>query len=59
VNGGIWIPGGGRHNRGAGYLKDIEKKNEANILGWHVYEVTPQDIYNLKVIALLQRAFKK
>lgn len=28
---------GGRHTRGAGYHKDLEKYNEATRLGWRVY----------------------
>ena len=32
VDGGTWS--GGRHTRGAGYEKDSEKMNAANLLGW-------------------------
>lgn len=32
VDGGTWS--GGRHTRGAGYEKDSEKLNAANLLGW-------------------------
>lgn len=32
VDGGTWS--GGRHTRGAGYEKDSEKINAANLLGW-------------------------
>lgn len=42
VEGGIWT--GGRHTRGKGYLKDIEKYSEAAILGWCVLRVTPKDL---------------
>ena len=34
VNGGVWKRG--RHNRGTGYIKDLEKLNAAQILGWIV-----------------------
>lgn len=37
VEGGIYLPGGGRHNRGAGMEKDLEKYGEAQLLGWTVY----------------------
>lgn len=32
VDGGTWS--GGRHTRGAGYERDSEKLNAANLLGW-------------------------
>ncbi len=34
VEGGVWT--GGRHTRGAGFEKDCEKLNQAQILGWTV-----------------------
>lgn len=34
VEGGIWS--GGRHTRGSGYAKDMEKYNAAVKLGWRV-----------------------
>lgn len=39
IQGGVFIQG--RHSRGAGMLKDFEKSNMANKLGWHVYYFTP------------------
>lgn len=44
IDGGVWLPGGGRHNRGAGYLKDQEKMNLAVLHGWRVLHYTPQNI---------------
>lgn len=38
VEGGTWS--NGRHTRGAGYRKDCEKYNAANVLGWHVLRYT-------------------
>jgi len=40
IDGGIWTRG--RHTRGLGYLKDMEKFNEAGKLGWRVFRFTPQ-----------------
>jgi very-short-patch-repair endonuclease len=37
LNGGVWS--GGRHVRGAGYLRDREKVNAAQIMGWRVFEI--------------------
>ena len=38
VEGGTWS--GGRHVRGAGYRRDIEKYNAAQALGWRVLRLT-------------------
>ena len=40
--GGTWV--GGRHTRPAGFHKDCEKYNAANLLGWTVFRLTPQMI---------------
>lgn len=40
VEGGAWIQG--RHTRGAGFVKDLEKYNTAAAAGWTVIRVTPQ-----------------
>ena len=42
VEGGTWV--GGRHSRPAGFHKDCEKSNAANLLGWTVFRLTPQMI---------------
>jgi len=42
VEGGVWTRG--RHTRGRGYIADIEKYNEAVILGWRVLRVTREHI---------------
>lgn len=39
IEGGIWTQG--RHTRGAGFLKDMEKYNTATLMGWQVYRCTP------------------
>ena len=35
---------GGRHTRGAGYVKDMEKYNAAARLGWRVLRFTPKQV---------------
>jgi hypothetical protein len=40
IEGGIWSRG--RHTRGAGYLKDMEKYNMAAKLGYRVFRFTPK-----------------
>lgn len=47
VDGGAWIEGGGRHNRGKGFEGDQAKLNAAVLLGWRVLRVAPKalDLY--------------
>jgi hypothetical protein len=42
VEGGAFS--GGRHTRGAGFLKDMEKYNEATIEGWRLLRCTPSQL---------------
>ena len=42
VEGGVWS--GGRHTRGSGFIKDMEKYNTALMDGWRVYRCTPDMI---------------
>lgn len=42
IEGGIWTQG--RHTRGAGFVKDMEKYNHAAKLGWRVFRFSPQQI---------------
>lgn len=37
VDGAVWVQG--RHSRGDGYLKDLEKLNTALAMGWRVLRV--------------------
>jgi hypothetical protein len=47
---------GGRHNRGAGFLKDIEKINHATLLGWRCIRATPQMVESGEVFEILKQA---
>jgi very-short-patch-repair endonuclease len=42
IDGGIWSQG--RHARGYGIIKDNEKINEAQKLGYRVFRFTPQQL---------------
>lgn len=42
VEGGIWS--GGRHTRGKGYLADMEKYNEAAIMGFTVLRFSTEQV---------------
>src|SRR5215472_13591861 len=42
IEGGIWSRG--RHSRGAGYQSDLDKYNEAAVLGWTVLRFSVADV---------------
>jgi len=42
IDGGVW---GGRHTRGGGFIKDMEKLNNATLLGYRVLRY-----YNVKTM---------
>jgi hypothetical protein len=56
IEGGTFLPGGGRHNRGAGYASDCEKYTEAALLGWKVIRVTWKQVEAGAVYSYLDRA---
>lgn len=58
VDGGAFIPGGGRHNRGAGFVADNKKMSAAAALGWKVIRVTPKDLCTEETITLVRQALE-
>jgi very-short-patch-repair endonuclease len=54
IEGGVWTEG--RHTRGAGFVEDMRKYNEAAVLGWTVLRVTPEQLYTGDTLDLLLRA---
>jgi len=42
INGGVWTRG--RHVRGKGYLGDLEKSNQAQLLGWTYLQYAPNQL---------------
>jgi hypothetical protein len=56
VDGGVWS--GGRHTRGSGFIGDMEKFNEAAKLGWRIIKCTPQDLFKIKTLELIQECLK-
>ena len=42
VEGGVWS--GGKHGRGSGIVKDMEKANGLALLGWRLLRVTPSEL---------------
>ena len=55
IEGGVWS--GGRHTRGAGYSRDIEKYNLATRAGWKVYRFTPQMVKSGEAIVFMSSVF--
>lgn len=56
VEGGSWV--GGRHTRGAGFEADVEKYNEAVLLGWRLLRVTPKMIDDGRALHAIERALR-
>ena len=44
IEGGVFIGGGGRHNRAAGFIADAEKYLEAFLAGWSVVRLPQKQI---------------
>ena len=42
IEGGVWSKG--RHTRGSGFIKDMEKYNLATSMGWSILRYTPSDL---------------
>jgi very-short-patch-repair endonuclease len=59
--GGIWIKGksgrGGAHSLPTNILRDMEKSNEAAILGWRILRFTPQQVEKGVAALTIQRWF--
>ena len=53
IDGGTWIEG--RHNQKVGFVNDLEKFNEANLLGWCVLRVTSDWVKSAKIYTLIRR----
>lgn len=54
VEGGVWKQG--RHTRGSGFMRDMEKYNEAALAGWKLLRVTPHMVKDGSALALVRRA---
>jgi len=54
VEGGVWS--NGRHTRGSGFVKDMEKYNRAAVLGWRVLRVTPDELCMQSTVDMVKEA---
>lgn len=57
VDGGLFV--GGRHSRGLGREKDMEKINEAVCLGWTVLSFSPRHIKDGRALDWLMRVISR
>ncbi len=55
VEGGIWIPGGGRHTRGKGYIGDMEKYNAATMMGFQVIRFSTDQVKSGHAIQQIEK----
>lgn len=56
IEGGVWSMG--RHTRGSGFVKDMEKYNAAASLGWRVFRFTPKQVRRLEHVPVILEAIK-
>ena len=54
VDGAIWV--NGRHTRGSGFEKDMEKLNTAALLGWRVFRVSQGMVKDGRAVQVLEQA---
>ncbi len=57
IEGGVWTQG--RHTRGAGFMKDMEKYNEAAFHGWRLIRTTPEQINSGETFSIIDRIMKR
>jgi hypothetical protein len=56
VEGGVWT--NGRHTRGSGFIKDMEKYNNAALLGYRIIKCTPTSLMDKENIKLIENILK-
>jgi len=56
IEGAVWVHG--RHTRGSGFVKDMEKYNEAGKLGWRIFRFTPQQLKRGEAQAHMKEVLK-
>ena len=55
IEGGVFINGGGRHNRAAGFIADAEKYLHAWLAGWSVVRLTATQITAPNIEQIIRR----
>ncbi len=59
IEGGFFLPGGGRHTRGAGAREDCVKYSELCIAGFRLLRVLPEWVPSGHAFGLVERALKR
>ncbi len=57
INGGVWS--NGRHNRGTGFVSDMEKINLAQLYGYRVLQFTPQQLNSASTFDIIKTMINK
>lgn len=53
VEGGVFAAG--RHTRGMGFMKDMEKYNNAVMLGWRIVRCTPTTLCKISTFEMIKK----
>lgn len=56
IEGGVYLQG--RHQRPAGFQRDMTKYNLATLMGWRLLRVTPAMVNNGEALGLIQEALR-
>ena len=54
VEGGVWVRG--RHVRGAGFMRDMEKYNILCAMGWRLLRVVPATLHTVETAELIRQS---
>lgn len=54
--GAVWVQG--RHTRGSGFVKDMEKYNAAAELGYRLFRYTPKEVRAGKMLERVEQVIK-
>jgi very-short-patch-repair endonuclease len=57
LDGGAFLPFGGRHGRGMGMVKDCEKYRAAADLGWRIWRFTTKCL-TAEAVAMTAKSFR-
>ncbi len=57
IDGGVYTQG--RHTRGAGFIKDQEKRNAAVMLGWGVLHCVPEDVKDGSIFEKIKQTIQE
>lgn len=56
IEGAVWVEG--RHTRGSGFVKDMEKYNVAVCLGWRILRCQPDELLSGRTLDNIRQALR-